>query len=181
MTLPWRSNSPTDGSSRRAGGARSFDARPGSSTWRSSCATAALVSRTWRGTASSRNPREASPRIHEASRATDEAILHPTQAHSPSSSGISYIAAGDLGFWQAALRDPTVELYTTMSGAIASLGRVTIDLLYGDIEGGQSTITRFVLLPSEPGKWRYDVTHHWRLADGKQAGPSLGRRASRNA
>ena len=78
-----------------------------------------------------------------------------------------YIAAGDLGFWQAALRDPAVELYATMSRAITSLGRVTIDLLYGDIEGGQSTITRFVLLPSQSDKWRCDVTHHWLLADGK--------------
>ena len=34
---------------------------------------------------------------------------------------------------------------------------MTIDLLYGDIEDGQSTITRFVLLPSEHDKWRYDV------------------------
>ena len=76
-----------------------------------------------------------------------------------------FIVAGDLGFWQAALRDPTVELYTALSSAITSLGRVTIDLLYGDIEGGQSTITRFVLLPSEQDKWRYDVTHHWHLGD----------------
>jgi hypothetical protein len=53
-----------------------------------------------------------------------------------------------------------------MSNAIAGLGRVTIDLLYGDIEDGQSTITRFVLLPSGPDKWRYDVTHQWRLAAG---------------
>jgi hypothetical protein len=73
-----------------------------------------------------------------------------------------YIAAGDLGHWQAALRDTTSELYTAMSEAIASLGRVTIDLLYGDIEDGQPTITRFVLLPSEHSKWRCDVTHHWR-------------------
>ena len=78
-----------------------------------------------------------------------------------------YITAGDLGFWQAALRDPTAELYTAMSGAVTSLGRVTIDVLYGDIEDGQSTITRFVLLPSEQDKWRYDVTHRWRLADGQ--------------
>jgi hypothetical protein len=77
-----------------------------------------------------------------------------------------YIAAGDLGFWQAALRDPTVELYMAMTDAITSRGRVTIDLLYGDIEDGQSTITRFVLLPGEHDGWRYDVAHHWRVADG---------------
>lgn len=77
-----------------------------------------------------------------------------------------YIAAGELGHWQAALRDTSTELYTAMSEAITSLGRVTIDLLYGDIEDGQPTITRFVLLPSERDKWRCDVTHHWRQVDG---------------
>jgi hypothetical protein len=51
-----------------------------------------------------------------------------------------------------------------MSEAITSRGRVTIDLLYGDIEDGQSTVTRFVLLLTEQDKWRCDVTHHWRQA-----------------
>jgi hypothetical protein len=73
-----------------------------------------------------------------------------------------YIAAGELGFWQAALRDPTTDLYGAMVQAITTLGRVTVDLLYGDIEDGQPTITRFVLLPTERHKWRCDVTHHWR-------------------
>ena len=78
-----------------------------------------------------------------------------------------YIAAGELGYWQAALRDTTTDLYTSMSEAITSRGRVTVDLLYGDIEDGQPTVTRFVLLPSERDKWRSDVTHHWRQVDGK--------------
>jgi hypothetical protein len=78
-----------------------------------------------------------------------------------------YIAAGELGHWQAALRDTTTGLYAATSEAISSLGRVTIDLLYGDIEDGQPTITRFVLLPSEDDKWRCDVTHHWRQVDRK--------------
>jgi hypothetical protein len=73
-----------------------------------------------------------------------------------------YIAAGELGHWQAALRDENTELYAATSEAITSLGRITIDLLYGDIEGGQPTITRFVVLPSEHDKWHSDVTHHWR-------------------
>jgi hypothetical protein len=78
-----------------------------------------------------------------------------------------YIAAGELGHWQAALRDPSTELHAAMSDAISSHGRITIDLLYGDIEDGQSAITRFVLLPDEQQKWRYDVTHHWRHVDAK--------------
>jgi hypothetical protein len=76
-----------------------------------------------------------------------------------------YVPAGDLGFWQAALRDPSSELYQTMSDAIETGGRITIDLLYGDHEGGQRTITRFVLLPAPDHHWRCDVTRHWSLAD----------------
>jgi hypothetical protein len=75
-----------------------------------------------------------------------------------------YIAPGEVGFWQAALREPGSELYAMMQDAIATRGRVTIDLLYGDIEGGQLTITRLVVLPGEWGRWRCDVTRHWRLA-----------------
>jgi hypothetical protein len=74
-----------------------------------------------------------------------------------------YVAAGDLGFWQAALRDPDTELYRTTGEAISSGARITVDLLYGDHEGGQPTITRFVLLPVSGQRWRCDVTHHWSL------------------
>jgi len=74
-----------------------------------------------------------------------------------------YVASGDAGFWQSALRDPATDLYRAMTDAIRTNGRITIDLLYGDHEGGQPTITRFVLLPSEQHRWRCDVTRHWSL------------------
>jgi hypothetical protein len=75
-----------------------------------------------------------------------------------------YIAAGDTGFWQAALRDPTSSTYTATQRAHHTRGRLTVDLLYGDLEDGQPTITRFVLLPAPPDAWRCDTTHHWRTA-----------------
>jgi hypothetical protein len=75
-----------------------------------------------------------------------------------------YIAAGDTGFWQAALRDPTSSTYTATQRAHQTRGRLTVDLLYGDLEDGQPTITRFVLLPAPPDAWRSDTTHHWRTA-----------------
>jgi len=74
-----------------------------------------------------------------------------------------YVAAGRVGFWQAALRDPADELYASSAAAIRTRGRLTIDLLYGDHEGGQPTVTRFVVLPDEPDGWRHDVTRHWTL------------------
>jgi hypothetical protein len=74
-----------------------------------------------------------------------------------------YVPAGSLGFWQAALRDPADERHRRTSEAIATGGRMTVDLLYADHEGGQEAITRFVLLPEHAERWRCDVTRHWSL------------------
>ena len=72
-----------------------------------------------------------------------------------------YVPLGDLGFWQAARRDPGSEPYTSLQEAIRTRGRITVDVLYTDHEGGQPTITRFVLLADADGTWRCDVAHHW--------------------
>ena len=72
------------------------------------------------------------------------------------------ISTGRAGFWQAALRDPETPLYKEIAGAAETGGRVTVDVLYGDHEGGQPWVTRFVLLP-EAGSWRCDATRYWSL------------------
>jgi hypothetical protein len=74
-----------------------------------------------------------------------------------------YIASGETGFWQAALRDPSSPHFRAVQDALDSRGRLTVDLLYGDLEEGQPTITRFVLLPNADGTWHCDVAHHWRI------------------
>ena len=76
-----------------------------------------------------------------------------------------YIPTGNVGFWQAALRDANDERFEQVSEAIQTAGRVTIDLLYTDHEGGQPTITRFVLLADGDAGWRCDVTRHWNTVD----------------
>ena len=73
-----------------------------------------------------------------------------------------YVATGDVGFWQAARRDPRSPDYAALRSAIETSGRITVDVLYTDHEGGQPTVTRFVLLADRAG-WRCDVTHHWSL------------------
>jgi hypothetical protein len=74
-----------------------------------------------------------------------------------------YVASGSVGYWQAALRNPSDARYARTKDAIETAGRITVDLLYADHEGGQPTITRFVLLPDAGGHWRCDVTRHWSL------------------
>ena len=76
------------------------------------------------------------------------------------------ISATRSGFWQAALRDPAAPVYQEVGQAVATGGRVTVDVLYGDHEGGQPSVTRFVLLPHE-GAWRCDATRYWSLPPGR--------------
>jgi hypothetical protein len=77
------------------------------------------------------------------------------------------ISTSRAGWWQAALRDPETPLYKEIAGAAETWGRVTVDVLYGDHEGGQPSVTRFVLLP-EAGSWRCDATRYLSLPAGKE-------------
>jgi hypothetical protein len=73
------------------------------------------------------------------------------------------ISTGRVGFWQAALRDPGTPLFAATAEALDTAGRITVDILYGDHEGGQPTITRLVLLPDDARVWRCDATRYWNL------------------
>jgi hypothetical protein len=51
-----------------------------------------------------------------------------------------YVPAGDVGFWQGTFRDPSTPEFAEASAAIAERRQVTIDVLYGDHEGGQRSL-----------------------------------------
>lgn len=74
-----------------------------------------------------------------------------------------YVPAGDTGFWQGAVRDHDDPLQGQLRQAISERGSITIDLLYGDHEGGQRTISRFTLVPSEGTEHLVSVSRHWSL------------------
>jgi hypothetical protein len=74
-----------------------------------------------------------------------------------------YVPAGDMGFWQGALRDPAEPDFAQIGGRIVDRERFSIDLLYGDHEGGQRTITRFALTPLEGDRWLCSAGRHWNL------------------
>jgi hypothetical protein len=74
-----------------------------------------------------------------------------------------YLSAGDVGFWQGALRDPSDPLFAAAMSAIQGREPLTVDLLYGDLEGGQRTISRFAMLPADDGGWLAVVGRHWSL------------------
>jgi hypothetical protein len=74
-----------------------------------------------------------------------------------------YVPPGDIGFWQGAFRDSASPDYKVARQAIIDAEALTIDLLYGDQEGGQRVITRFVLRPGREGTWICSATHHWNV------------------
>jgi hypothetical protein len=74
-----------------------------------------------------------------------------------------YVPAGDLGFWQGAFRDTEDPIFTEAAAAIKNRQPVTVDLFYGDHEGGQHTISRFALIPRGDGAWITAVSRHWNI------------------
>lgn len=73
-----------------------------------------------------------------------------------------YVAAGDRGFWQGAVRETEGPFRSAVQDAQAGTD-LFVDLLYGDHEGGQRTVSRFLLSRLE-GSQRYcRVVRHWSL------------------
>ncbi len=74
-----------------------------------------------------------------------------------------YVPAGDTGFWQGAVREADDPFRDRLHEAFEANGILTVDLLYGDHEGGQLTITRFILTREQDGHWHPGVVRHWPL------------------
>lgn len=75
-----------------------------------------------------------------------------------------YVAAGDVGFWQGAFREPATPEFAEAAAAITERRRLVIELLYGDHEGGQRTISLFSLQPRSDGTgWFVSVARHWNM------------------
>jgi len=58
-----------------------------------------------------------------------------------------YIPVGDVGFWQGAFRDTEHPGYEEARKTIEAREPWTVEVLYGDHEGGQRVISRFSVLP----------------------------------
>lgn len=74
-----------------------------------------------------------------------------------------YVPANDVGFWQGAFRESSSDEFKAARAAIDAREPVTIEVLYGDHEGGQRSITRYVLFPGEGGRWLPSVSRHWNV------------------
>ncbi len=74
------------------------------------------------------------------------------------------IAPADIGFWQGAFRDGADPQHDDAAAAIMGNDVLTIDLLYGDNEGGQRVISRMMLQrTSDDRPWIASVVRHWNV------------------
>ena len=76
------------------------------------------------------------------------------------------IAPGDVGFWQGAFREPDQDpQYGDAVAAVRSGEMLTVDILYGDHEGGQRAISRFTMQARGDSEkiWLTSVVRHWNI------------------
>ncbi len=75
-----------------------------------------------------------------------------------------YIPAGESGYWLGALRDASEPAFQELQAIDMQEQAVVVDLLYGDHEGGQRTIARFVVAdwPEVDGE-RVTVLRYWNV------------------
>jgi hypothetical protein len=75
-----------------------------------------------------------------------------------------FVSPSDVGFWQGAFRDPADPARDEVLAAIKDGEPLTIDLLYGDYEGGQRVISRFLLQHrGTDSRWLASVARHWNV------------------
>ena len=76
-----------------------------------------------------------------------------------------YVPAGDVGYWQGAIREADTDRgdAAALRMAIDNHDRITLYLHYADQDGGHDTVTRYSLMPDENGDWMFTIARHWSL------------------
>jgi hypothetical protein len=74
-----------------------------------------------------------------------------------------YIPAGDIYFWQGAIREPDDPDRGLVVEQVTSGARTIVDVMYGDQHGGQRVISRFSLLPRDDGVFLVSLARQWNV------------------
>jgi len=93
------------------------------------------------------------------------AIVRPEPSAFREQSVDIYVSPGDDNCWFAAIRRPDDPDRDMVHAALAGPTHLWVDLMYGDQEGGQRTISRFGVSrdPSDPSTLMVAVVRHWFL------------------
>ena len=73
-----------------------------------------------------------------------------------------YVAPGDLGFWQGALRDPGTAHFKAVTAAVEAGDPIVLSVLYGDWEGGQRVISQFAIRHAND-RWLTTTGRHFNV------------------
>jgi hypothetical protein len=89
----------------------------------------------------------------------------PDPAHFVPQQRSLYVPAGDVGYWQGAIRAGDTDRgdADALRRAIAARERITLFLRYADQDGGHDTITRYSISPVDDGDWLFTIARHWTL------------------
>jgi hypothetical protein len=74
-----------------------------------------------------------------------------------------YVPAGGTGYWEAAIRELDDTVRPAFLASVADRQPFTVDLLYGDQQGGQRTISRFTVMPAGDDLWYSQAGRHWNV------------------
>jgi len=74
-----------------------------------------------------------------------------------------YVPAGNVGYWQAAIRDASDPDHGWLQEHITNRTLFLVELLYSDHEGGQRAIGLFSLAPGEEHHWLCSMVRHWNV------------------
>ena len=96
-----------------------------------------------------------------------EVTGQPQQTHPPLENFTTqtrdiYVAPGDVGFWQGALRDPATAQFKAVAAAVGAGDPMMLSILYGDWEGGQRVISLFAVRRTGD-KWLTTTGRHFNV------------------
>jgi hypothetical protein len=89
-------------------------------------------------------------------------LTHPPLEDFTTQTRDIYVAPGDIGFWQGALRDPAAAPFTAVTAAVEGGDPMMLSVLYGDWEGSQRVISQFALRLAN-GKWMTSTGRHFNV------------------
>jgi hypothetical protein len=106
-----------------------------------------------------------SPTTPTSAEMRDTLFARPEQEEFRAQGRDLYVPAGGVSFWQAAMRAADDPDRDPVRQAIGSGRPLAISLLYGDNEGGQRTISLFIIRPASEDRslWLASVGRHWNL------------------
>src|SRR5579859_1514221 len=74
-----------------------------------------------------------------------------------------YVPVRATGYWEGAIREPDDPVRQGILQCMEERSPFTIELLYGDEEGGQRRISRFMVLPAADEGWYCQGGRHWNV------------------